>query len=64
MSSVLPPDIKSPSPEDRPKQRLCLKCRQPFASEGFGERICPRCKGSKLWQDSVPGPSSFGRAQK
>ncbi len=29
--------------------RLCLWCREPFASSWPGERVCPRCKTSKTW---------------
>lgn len=28
--------------DDVPKERLCLRCRTPFPSEGLGERICRR----------------------
>lgn len=49
----------SASREDRAKERLCLKCRKAFDSEGFGERICPRCKSLTVWRNPVPnGPVS------
>ena len=35
-------------------ERVCLRCRREFWSEGFGERICPHCKSSSLWRSSVP----------
>lgn len=38
---------------DVPKERLCLCCRRPFASEGFGERICRRCKALRSRQTAV-----------
>ncbi len=38
---------------DVPKERLCLRCRVPFWSEGFGERICRRCKGLSAWRNGV-----------
>jgi predicted RNA-binding Zn-ribbon protein involved in translation (DUF1610 family) len=34
-------------------QRACLRCKVLFKSEGFGERICPRCKESTIWKSSV-----------
>ena len=42
------------SPRDVPASRSCLRCGTVFQSEGFGERICPRCKGSARWKSSVP----------
>ncbi|MDD9730903.1 MULTISPECIES: hypothetical protein [Mameliella] len=41
--------------------RICLCCRKTFPSAGFGERICPRCKGSIAWRGSVPEGVSTGR---
>ncbi|WP_143516914.1 hypothetical protein [Pseudooceanicola antarcticus] len=47
---------------DVPQQRQCLRCEASFWSEGFGERICRRCKGSNSWRNAVPaGPSSTRR---
>ncbi len=37
--------IISRAHNDMPQERLCLRCRTPFWSEGLGERICRRCKG-------------------
>ncbi len=37
-----------------PRSRACLRCAQLFQSAGPGERICPRCKGSKAWRDGMP----------
>ena len=31
-------------PLERRQERLCLTCRQPFFSEGWGNRICRGCK--------------------
>jgi hypothetical protein len=39
---------------DGAARRACLRCRALFDSEGFGERICPRCKGSAIWKSSAP----------
>lgn len=39
--------------DDVPKERLCLRCRTLFSSEGFGERICRRCKASRSWKMGV-----------
>ena len=41
--------------------RLCLGCRKTFWSAGFGERICPRCKGSVKWRSALPGHGATGR---
>lgn len=41
--------------------RACLCCSKTFPSAGFGERICPRCKGSTAWRGSVPEGVSTGR---
>lgn len=40
--------------EDRPKERACLRCGVRFWSEGFGERICRRCKGLNTWRNAAP----------
>jgi hypothetical protein len=37
---------------DVPKLRKCLRCQAEFKSEGFGERICKRCKSAKSWRSS------------
>jgi len=34
-------------PDDRPAIRSCLTCGSEFESEGWGNRICPKCKSSK-----------------
>jgi hypothetical protein len=47
-----------PEPESVParvaeaKTRPCLVCKTPFQSEWFGERICRRCKTTKIWRTS------------
>lgn len=46
---------------DVPQGRICLRCRARFWSEGFGERICRRCKESRSWQTSVPSVRSSSR---
>jgi hypothetical protein len=38
---------------DVPLVRRCLRCRTPFNSAGFGERICGSCKGTKAWQNPI-----------
>ncbi len=55
-------DLTVQATDDVPKGRTCLKCRQVFDSTGFGDRICRRCKGSKVWQDGIP--STFGSPSK
>lgn len=60
---------KSPDPEpekarataDTAADRPCLRCRATFRSEGFGERICPRCKGSVAWRSAVSVGGGQGR---
>lgn len=49
-------EIKQPmcALNDTPKERSCLRCRVKFRSEGFGERVCRRCKGLSIWRNSVP----------
>jgi len=45
---------------DVPRERQCLRCDTVFSSEGFGERICRRCKGLNAWRNGVavsPGAS-------
>ncbi len=55
MTNVYPEKISpSRSPRDVPTVRACLRCKTVFQSEGFGERVCPRCKGSAVWKSSMP----------
>lgn len=42
-------------------ERACLRCKTLFQSEGFGERICPRCKGSVIWKSAVPARDGRSR---
>ncbi len=46
---------------DAPKERFCLRCKSSFWSEGFGERICSRCKATSAWRAAVPEGVSQGR---
>lgn len=46
---------------DVPKSRVCLRCETSFWSEGFGQRICSKCKGSAEWRAAVPEGVSQGR---
>lgn len=39
---------------DAPRERTCLRCHTMFWSEGFGQRICKRCKASHSWKNAVP----------
>lgn len=41
-------------------ERTCLRCRTAFWSEGFGQRICARCKSTVFWRDAAPGASGQG----
>jgi len=42
-------------------ERNCLRCKSNFWSEGFGERICSRCKGTVAWRSAVFGGNGQGR---
>jgi hypothetical protein len=42
-------------------ERKCLRCSKPFWSDGFGERICTRCKGSSVWRSASAHRSDQGR---
>lgn len=42
-------------------ERNCLRCSAAFWSEGFGERICGRCKGTVAWRSALPGDSGQSR---
>ena len=61
--------IKSAKPDywtikamaDVAAERTCLRCRSTFWSEGFGERICSRCKGSALWRSAISEGGGQGR---
>lgn len=44
----------TPARGDAPAERCCLRCRSAFWSEGFGERICKRCKGQSSWKSAIP----------
>jgi len=60
--------LGSPQPArgDVAAERVCLRCRTPFPSEGFGERICKRCKGQSAWKSANPpgdGGSRRGAAR-
>ena len=46
---------------DTAAERVCLRCRSIFWSEGFGERICSRCKGSAVWRSAVSEGGGQGR---
>jgi hypothetical protein len=41
--------------------RACLRCWSTFWSEGFGERICSRCKGTVAWRSAIYEGSGQGR---
>lgn len=41
--------------------RACLRCKSTFPSEGFGERICSRCKGTVAWRSAIHEGSGQGR---
>ena len=41
-------------------ERACLCCKKVFWSDGFGERVCTRCKASNTWRNSVAGGIGLG----
>jgi hypothetical protein len=53
-----------PVHRDMAANRPCLRCRTVFLSEGFGERICARCKASTVWRTALPpgGGQTRGRS--
>ena len=54
----LPP---TPARADIPAERCCLRCRAAFWSEGFGERICKRCKARASWKSAIPAGDGGSR---
>ena len=54
-------DILSRESDDIPKTRQCLRCKVSFWSDGFGQRICNRCKGSSAWRVAMPEGIRQGR---
>lgn len=50
-----------PAQGDRPASRACLRCATAFWSEGFGERICKRCKAHASWRAGMPEGLGTGR---
>lgn len=51
----------APARGDVPADRSCLRCAATFWSEGFGERICKRCKGQASWKSALPPAAGGGR---
>lgn len=47
---------------DVPAERICLKCKASFPSDGFGDRLCKRCKSGGGWKNSAlaRGPLARG----
>ena len=45
-------DNKKPQSDrqNEQKKRQCLMCSKSFASEHFGQRVCPTCKGTAAWR--------------
>lgn len=42
-------------------ERSCLRCKATFQSEGFGQRICTRCKGTSSWRSAIPDGNGQSR---
>ncbi|MEQ9812815.1 MAG: hypothetical protein RLO50_08530 [Azospirillaceae bacterium] len=49
-----PADSDRSPADDATTTRLCLRCRNSFASTWAGERICSRCKGTSAWRMGTP----------
>ncbi|KPP94925.1 MAG: hypothetical protein HLUCCA05_14905 [Roseibaca calidilacus] len=52
--SAMPEIASARAHGDVPRERQCLRCETLFWSEGFGERICRRCKGLNAWRNAAP----------
>lgn len=62
MAEAMTPDFgPEKSVGDIPLERRCLRCVAAFWSEGFGERICRRCKGLNAWKNAVATGSVASR---
>lgn len=48
---------------DVPAERVCLRCKRPFWSEGFYERTCAHCKSSTAWRTAASSPYGYGRSR-
>lgn len=57
------PERPGAAPGDIPQVRRCIRCRTPFHSEGFGERICGPCKGTTAWRNPVATRRSHPRGR-
>jgi hypothetical protein len=58
------PERRGAASGDVPHVRCCIRCRTPFSSEGFGERICGLCKGTKAWRNPVATRRSHPRGRR
>lgn len=47
------PNRVIPFPGAREKPRVCLMCCHTFLSEGAHNRICRRCKNTRVWRDGA-----------
>lgn len=56
-----PEDGTARAKADIAAERVCLRCRSSFWSEGFGERICSRCKGTVAWRTAISTAGGQGR---
>ncbi len=41
------------APLEHVKKRQCLRCHAPFISAWSGERVCRKCKTSRVWRDGI-----------
>lgn len=56
--ALLPP---KPARGDMPAERFCLRCNATFWSEGFGERVCKKCKSQAAWKSAIPSGDGGSR---
>lgn len=53
-------DLEIRARADVAAERACLRCRTVFWGEGFGQRICARCKSTVSWRSAAPASGGQG----
>ncbi len=56
-AGLVPP---TPARGDFPAELYCLRCSAAFWNEGFGERICKRCKSQASWKSATASGDGSG----
>ncbi len=46
------------------RERNCLQCRDPFASEGNHNRICSSCKSREVWKSGTDFAAPFAMVRR